>query len=276
METHCLTPEERMYEQDGLWTEEWFSDDDRLRVNELSSRIPTETSSVLDAGCGNGLFLHYLQEKRPDIGRLCGVERSESAIAHVRTEKYRASIDSMPFRDHEFDLVSSMEVFEHLPVNILNGAVSEIGRIASRYIIITVPYVQDLQIGMTICPLCRCRFNANYHVRSFNENNIAKLFDGKGFACKDVFHIRPRKILPYTMAASIDIVRLYKHRIQGLRKAYPPYAVCPACGFHDNEKTLPKSLRNVAAGRSIRQQFIRLFSWKKSYRWIGAIFERQT
>jgi SAM-dependent methyltransferase len=271
-----LSPEELAYELPGMWTEDWFSADDNIRVKEITRYIPGDVQQLLDAGCGNGLFLHYLRDHCPNIKRLCGAERSASAIAHVATEKFQASIDSMPFGDAEFDMVTSLEVLEHLPGRVLTGAVKEISRIAKRYIIITVPYAQDLSVGMTICPACYCRFNADYHVRSFDEQNLSQLFDGDGFRCRDVFYIRPRFVFHDSIAHLIDAARMLKHRVRGLGNAYPAYAVCPACGFQDANKSLTGTSSGSVNGRiSFQQRLVQALSWKRSHRWIGAIFDRE-
>ncbi len=270
-----LTPEESVYELPEIWNETWFSPDDQQRIERITKEIPNEVRTLLDAGCGNGMFLHYLRDNRSRLERLCGVERSKSALAHVKTEKCRASLEEMPFSDNEFDLVSSLEVLEHLPVGIYQDALQEISRIAKRYILITVPYAQDLSVGMTICPKCLCRFNANYHVRSFTEATLRPLFDKYGFECQEIFHLRPRKVMHRPVARAVDYARLTKHRVFGYGRAYPACAVCPACGFQDTEKPLGTQGEPAQGLRpgSVRSILLNLLRFKPSYRWVGVLFK---
>lgn len=265
-----MTPEETAYEMPEMWIESWFTPDDEERVRLIGELIPSEVRSVLDAGCGNGIFLHYLRDNLSRLERLCGVERSKNALAHVKTEKYRASLESMPFADDEFDLVTSLEVFEHLPTSIFKESLKETCRVSNRFIIITVPYAQDLAVGMSVCPKCLCRFNSDYHVRSFTEENLRPLLNEFNFECREIFHLRPRRVMHRPVARAVDLVRLTKHRVSGYSRAYPSHAVCPACGFRDTSKSI--AAKKTSASSPMTNLFEWL-KWKRSYRWIGALYE---
>jgi predicted TPR repeat methyltransferase len=55
-----------------------------LRIDILLNRIPADVSTVLDVGCGNGLFLHRIRDRSGrGFMRLCGVDRSEAALGYV-------------------------------------------------------------------------------------------------------------------------------------------------------------------------------------------------
>jgi len=265
-----LRPEEAAYEISEMWSDEWFSPEDTDRIKSIAGNIPEGVQSLLDAGCGNGMFLHYLRENETSIERLCGVERSRAALSLVKGEKFEASIEEMPFDANEFDLVSCLEVLEHLPVSTFDSALSELCRVAREYIIITVPFDQDLTVGMTVCPSCSCRFNADYHVRSFREKTLSRLFDGRGFECMEVFKIGPRRIMHRQVAKCIDCLRLIKHRLNGFGQTYPSYAVCPSCGFRDKSKSIGTSQNSGTVSSSLVQRI----SLKHSHRWVGAIYKK--
>jgi len=131
LQRHNMTPEQAAYEIPEIWDKDWFSTTDDLRVKLFADKIPEEIKSLLGAGCGNGLFLHHIESVRgTGILRLCGVDRSQTAIEHVHTEKYLSNIDCLPFNDNEFDIVTSLEVIEHLPSTTYHSALEEICRVA--------------------------------------------------------------------------------------------------------------------------------------------------
>ena len=105
-----------MYEVKEKWEESYFSTQDRRRVEYIQSLIPEDARSILDVGCGNGILINYLtQNYSSSFDRICGTDRSTISLSFVKTEKVQADIDMFPFKDGEFDVVTCMEVIEHLP-----------------------------------------------------------------------------------------------------------------------------------------------------------------
>jgi ubiquinone/menaquinone biosynthesis C-methylase UbiE len=73
---------------------------------------------VLDAGCGTGGMLAWLQD-RVDARRLVGIDVSEHALRLSRERGLRrltqASITRLPFPSGSFDVVVCLDVIQHLP-----------------------------------------------------------------------------------------------------------------------------------------------------------------
>jgi hypothetical protein len=59
------------------------------------------------------------------------------------------------FADDFFDFVLCAEVLEHIPTASLSRACSELGRVSKHYVLIGVPYRQDIRVGRTTCWSCR-------------------------------------------------------------------------------------------------------------------------
>ena len=151
-----MTFEEHAYELPEIWEEEWFSQEDRDRFRQVSTLIPPDAKTLVDVGCGNGMFVNSLRKsdaKRFD--RIAGVDRSAAALAHVAAPRCRARVDALPFLDRSFDVASSMEVLEHLPVEVFPSALSELARVARKYLLVSVPYRQDLAASLSRCPSCQ-------------------------------------------------------------------------------------------------------------------------
>lgn len=282
--TDNVSFERLAYEFREIWDEDWFPPEDYERVQKLATLIPDQAATVLDVGCGNGLFLNHL--KRTYANRfqtLVGLDRSEAALEHVETETAVSSIDRLLFSDLQFDTVTCMEVLEHLPLTTYSKALTELARVARQSIIICVPYKQNLRASQCQCPTCLTCFNPDYHVRSFNEDALRTLFLAQSFEIEGMYYLGER-IVRYD--------REFRARVQGLlrrtRPTFPSYAICPVCGFFDRNK-LTEDLANrkrakLAAGEESRQEprssFIRRFvrsalPKRPQYRWIAATYKRQ-
>ena len=98
----------------------------------------------LDAGCGEGHMLGYLQSQGV-LGRLIAVDISQRNISLAKKKfpffDYKVgNLCRLPFDDDTFDYIISTEVFEHLPSPKL--AILELKRTAkpSGHLLISVPF----------------------------------------------------------------------------------------------------------------------------------------
>lgn len=97
-----------------------------------------EGTSVCDVGCGTGALLTHIHAAHPDLARLVGVDFVvDDAAAIPGVEYVAAKIESLPFRDGEFDTVVCTHVIEH--VLEYKAAIAELRRIARKRLIIVVP-----------------------------------------------------------------------------------------------------------------------------------------
>ena len=87
----------------------------------VREHLPCE--SVLDAGCGDGLYLEAIGACADAPDRLVGCDISgriletawtTAARSGVEPELARANLERLPFADEEFDLVLCTQVIEHL------------------------------------------------------------------------------------------------------------------------------------------------------------------
>jgi SAM-dependent methyltransferase len=99
--------------------------------------------SLLDVGCGEGVLVHRWASLLGDA-RVVGVDLEEESLqagwsAHAATNlQFRVgSAERLPFADGEFDLVSAIEVLEHLPDP--RSALAEMCRCAHRHLLVSVP-----------------------------------------------------------------------------------------------------------------------------------------
>lgn len=269
--------EQRYYENPELWADARYGAADRERVAAAAERIPPGTRSLLDVGCGNGLFLNFLQAAVPPgtFDRLCGVDRSQAALAGVGVEKCAADITKLPFADAEFDVVTCMEVIEHLPSESLVRALAELARVARRTVMITVPYREDLESAHVECPACRCRFHRYYHMRSFDERVMAGLMDAQRCSCREVFHLRREKRMPPSLLRGISALATLRRSALGL--GVPPLAagcICPLCGRSGAAASSEPAASDVPGRAQPRRR--RAMKWlqvSRSWHWIGGLYD---
>lgn len=79
---------------------------------------PTARRDILDAGCGTGGMLTWL-ERYAGGGRVAGIDFSADALEFCRSRGLRdvaqASVTALPFDAETFDLVTSFDVLVQLP-----------------------------------------------------------------------------------------------------------------------------------------------------------------
>ena len=80
-------------------------------------------------------------------------------------------------------------VDEDIVIDAVLKAVSELVRVASRYVVVSVPY--DIKIEMTLCPHCNKEYYLYGHQHSFGKEGIEQLAQGAGARVARFEHIIP-------------------------------------------------------------------------------------
>jgi 2-polyprenyl-3-methyl-5-hydroxy-6-metoxy-1,4-benzoquinol methylase len=101
---HWISPEQRQ-RREGLW---------RRRARRVAAISPG--GKLLDAGCGDGLFLETLKGSTFEPS---GLEVSEYAAGYAAERSgvkvHAGTIEDAPFEEGTFDVVTFWHVLEHLP-----------------------------------------------------------------------------------------------------------------------------------------------------------------
>jgi SAM-dependent methyltransferase len=82
-------------------------------TNICKSKIKNQESKILDVGCGTGANLEMLKQ----FGEAEGVDVSDDALEFCKLKGlkvHKGLAESLPFADETFDLVTALDVVEHL------------------------------------------------------------------------------------------------------------------------------------------------------------------
>ncbi len=255
------------YETNSIWdVNRYTTPEETRRFDEVAAMIPADAESLLDLGAGNGIFLRRLFDSRKM--RYSGLERSDSArlVAHdeLGIDLVAGDVADVPFPDAAFDVVSSLQVLEHLPTPTFDKARAEMARVARRYVIVNVPYKEHRFFNR--CPECGTRFPDYYHVRQFIAETMDTLIPG--------FTLRRTE---YTSIISRPLLSILYHlTIKSIRGSFNSIAKCPLCGYSANHASAAprdsQGMDRVIGGLKT----IRLFKWPSFpwYREVICLYER--
>jgi ubiquinone/menaquinone biosynthesis C-methylase UbiE len=115
----------------------------------------TNTSKILDVGCGKGFLLYELQLLLPGI-EIHGFDISQYGLNHRHPDLkaklfiHRAQ-DKYPYADKTFDLVISLGTLHNLHIYELETAVAEIERVAKKAYIMVESFRNELEMFNLEC-----------------------------------------------------------------------------------------------------------------------------
>jgi SAM-dependent methyltransferase len=161
------------FEQPDLWQNQ--PDPYQVQTQaDILDLLPEAVERVLDVGCGDGFITNQL----PPHLFVAGLDASYQALQGVRYPASLGEITALPFPDDSFDLVMANDVLEHLPAANLEQALVELRRVARAYLLVTVPFEEDLKAHEAKCGHCGTIYHVNHHQRAFSKNDMLSLFKG--------------------------------------------------------------------------------------------------
>jgi len=201
------------YNQNEVWGP-YSSTRERNRADQILKMLPEKVFSILDVGCGSGVITNSIES--PFV---VGLDAARTPLMRVKKHAIQGSIDSFPLKANEFDLVIITEVLEHLDNETFIKAIQEVERLAASYLLISVPFDEDVESTLCKCIECGNLFNPYYHCQRFGSLWFAKFF----------FNYQPIKIVYSTLTTpSSKWISSLKHKL-GVYE-YSDTAVCNECG----------------------------------------------
>jgi SAM-dependent methyltransferase len=217
--------EKLYYEDESFWGGQMLQDPlNQERIKKTVELIPQNVETLADIGCGNGVFVNYLNKCNPKL-EIWGLDRSETALKYVKTNKQLGDISDIPLMSRSMDCITCLEVIEHLPVPVYEKALSELTRISNKYIIISVPFEERSEEFFNQCPSCKTIFNYELHLRRFDDKRMGSLLDNYGFSCVALEHF----------GATSKYFGHYTFRKIFYREQFKQWKspICPVCGYKE-------------------------------------------
>ncbi|MBL0356336.1 MAG: class I SAM-dependent methyltransferase [Chitinophagaceae bacterium] len=266
--------EQQYYESDEFWKEGMVGDEaNTRRLNKSVELVPQGTQTLADIGCGNGIFAVMLQKLRPELDTT-SVDRSETALKYVKTKSKVGDITGLPFEDKTFDCVTCFQVLEHIPYPVYDTVLNELSRISKKHVIISVPYQEKTEDDITQCPACHTIFNAELHLRNYQDKDIQQLFTKFNFKC-----VKQQLIEKYNeQYLGVDsYIKFRNAHLKNKGKFRSP--ICPICGYENAEFKMvtegePVSVATAGGGgiKSLLKKFWPKVKLKNN--WVIAVYER--
>jgi SAM-dependent methyltransferase len=164
---------ELYYEQSRIWEKNFLDNPfwaQKARV--MTAMIPSDVRTILDVGCGNGAMANILV----NTYAVYGADRSKAALSSLSIPRVCCESDRIPFKSAAFDLVLCSEILEHLPGRSYTNTIREIKRLSLGYILLSVPFKENLRFRFMRCAVCKGIFHVWGHVRRFDLSSIRKHF----------------------------------------------------------------------------------------------------
>lgn len=146
---------------------------EQARVADLLGLLPEHLGSVLDIGARDGYIARLLAGRAAAVTAL---DLAQPQIDDPRIRCVQGDATALEFADGAFDLVLCAEVLEHLPGALLDAACAELSRVARDYVLVGVPYRQDLRTDRTTCQQCGKTNPPWAHVNRFDDARLRGLF----------------------------------------------------------------------------------------------------
>ncbi len=253
------------FDNPDLWdSAAWQNREGDLERARLAAEwLPSEVRAILDVGCGNGVFTDLVESNRFKLG----LDLSRAALQHITAVHLQADATFLPFEDHSFDASLSMEMLEHLPFVNYQKVLIELRRVARKYILISVPYNEELKYNRVTCPQCLHAFHPYHHLRQYQRNDFKTLF-GAYFRLVRLEGVVPTKRQAFP--GLWNIYRVHQHR---LGRNFPRMTVCPQCGYSPQKKAA--SGQNLSQAHSKRSPMSHLWPKRSTFTWWMALYRNE-
>ena len=143
------------------------------RISNIVGSLPQGYRGILDVGSRDGYISGLCKRHFPSVTAL---DIEMPVFPGEGVLRVNGDICRLPFKDGSFDVVLCVEVLEHLRAGSLFQACSELIRTSRQYVLIGVPYKQDIRFGRTTCHSCGKKNPPFGHLNTFDLPRLKELF----------------------------------------------------------------------------------------------------
>jgi hypothetical protein len=236
---------------------------ERARVADLMRLLPAGLATAIDIGARDGFISKAVAQH---VASVTALDLQCPVVTHSGVTCVEGDATALQFAAGSFDIVVCAEVIEHIPSPALEAACQELGRVAGKYVLIGVPYKQDIRDAQSTCYSCGGVNPPWAHVNTFDEARLAQLFPS--LKIKDVSFIGQGE--PGTNAVSAALLTFAGN-------PYGTYVQEEPC-LHCNAKLKPPPPRTLAQKIATKVAFL-LRALVNKFRkphanWIHVLFEK--
>jgi len=150
-------------------------DRERTRLIDTLAAVPLEATSVLEVGFNDFRMTRILARSHDVVT----IDLPRDVIPRPEELKLIfCNVRALPFADATFDIAVCTEVLEHLDEATLRAGTAELRRVSSRYVLVTVPYRQQVRNELFKCSRCGLEENSMGHLRRITEDDLQAWFPG--------------------------------------------------------------------------------------------------
>ena len=185
----------KFWDYESQFVENYFTFQVGRSVVHVLSKYLAGKKNVLDYGCGAGFLIKHLIDKNLNIA---AIDFSPKSI-DVVNEKFAGvggftgcySIDDLASADRTFDVITVIEVIEHLNERYLAETLENIKVFlgSDGVVILTTPNDEDLSKSLVYCPDSDTVFHRWQHIRSWSVSSLTHLLKDNGFEMIEIFAV---------------------------------------------------------------------------------------
>jgi len=167
----------------------------QLALSQFFDKIALEIEkmnpkTVFEFGCGEGLFLEQLKERKIIFSELIGLDLREDALQYARTlhpnyEFINEDVMAWKSKRENYDLVIASQVLEHL--NKPDKFLERLTMLSNRYLLLTVPWEPWFRLMNLLRGRDLIRFgNHPEHINRWGKNSFIEFVETKARVIKSV------------------------------------------------------------------------------------------
>jgi 2-polyprenyl-3-methyl-5-hydroxy-6-metoxy-1,4-benzoquinol methylase len=192
-------------------------------TRKIRKLIGKNRQRILDLGCGNGDMVRSLAEYYPSVS---GADIQSSRLEELNTQSKSVpriqfySYDELSEMDKSFDVITSIEIIEHLNDDELDTHFDQIKKLLKPdgIVFISVPNSENLERSFVRCPDCGAVFHKVQHMQSWTPKRLTSYLQMEGFEIISIGTTNFGLELHFDIWRSfvIQILRLMKRKMPNL------------------------------------------------------------
>ncbi|MCK4560823.1 MAG: class I SAM-dependent methyltransferase [Calditrichia bacterium] len=152
----------------------------RKKIDYVLSKLKgsiKNANTACDIGIGDGHTMRYMHTRSIQVtgfdisSYLVDYHREKFSSERIPVQVEQGDISKSSIGENKFDLVTCFDILEHIPGDGLKSALNNIARSLKEegILIGTLPFRENLEDNMVICPHCTQKFHRIGHYHSFAD-----------------------------------------------------------------------------------------------------------